>query len=464
MNSFHDNLLADVNLLKNAISHGRLDIRADPAKYSGEYRKIIESMNTMLDTVTGPLKMSIEYTDQLSRGILPPKITGIYFGEVRRIKNNLNNCIDMINSVNKDTRSAAQDSINYSMIPGTKYGKSNFSEWINDTAHMQGDLVSMKNPFTNTSAVLPGVLSTINLQVTEIAAHYQRTRQSTTKLALDTAHVARSASVVHYHAGRGDEKVREIFKGMKELSAGIREISSDTGAAVHLAKTTYQLSGAASDHVDQVRKELTGISQASSEVDTYIANLLNLVDRIGDNTGHIVTLSELIKLQVANASNDRGKLVKFHDKVPDAAQEITYLTEEFRQSAKKMSCLIKDLQTKSGQVKSALENMNNALENGNTAFNNTFDLVTRLAGSAGQISRTMEDVLAASISHQRSAMKLTAQVQNVNYVIQGTAERASDIAETCKNTSSSLYQVARNMADVNRYAQNVASGTAKYQA
>jgi len=137
MSHFHKNLYLDVKVLENAIHQGLLDIRVDPAKYSGEYKQIVESMNATLDAISGPLKMSIEYTDQLSRGILPSKITDTCYGDMDRIKNNLNNCIDTFNSLKKETSSSGKDIVNDKKSSETLNEHSNFSHPIDDTAQLQ---------------------------------------------------------------------------------------------------------------------------------------------------------------------------------------------------------------------------------------------------------------------------------------------------------------------------------------
>ena len=463
MSRFHDSLLLDVKMLEGAISHGRLDVRADTVKYSGQYKKIIESLNATLDAVTGPLKMSMEYTDQLSRGILPPKITGICHGDNNQIKNNLNNCIDTFHAFGSLTRTSVSDALNPDKRPKPLNENSNFYGPTDSTAYFPGDLAILQDHITNTNGIFPGVISTINGQVSEIAVHNQRTKKSTTKLALDTSRTAQSAGVVHYHAGRGDEKVKEIFKGMKELSAGIQEISSDTDVVFRLTKKTAELSGDAAERAGKVTSGFTEITRTSDEVEAYISELSLIVDRIGDSTGHILTLSDRIKKQAKNASDENGKLVNFQNTAPVAPPEVTFLAEATRESAGKISGLVKDLSKKSQQVKDVLGIMKNKLKTESDAFNKTAEQFSRVAGSVEEINRNMEDVLRASKVSERSVMTLTAQVQNVNYVVHGTAEKASDVAQACKDNSSSCFLVAQDMADANRYARKVASDTAKFQ-
>lgn len=463
MCSFHETMNNDMKQVGNAISHGRLETRADPSQYYGEYRKIIESMNTMLDAVTGPLLMSIEYTGQLGRGVLPKKITGMRYGDFNQVKNNLNTCIDAFTSLGNATGSSVQETIRHEKTPGMLNGTSNFSKRIDDTAHVQGDRISAGNQVTNTSAVLPGVLSTISLQVSEIADQNQRTTISAKKLASDTARVARNAIVVHFHAERGDEKVRKISLGMKELSAGIQEFSSGTDTVYRLAKKTTRLAGAATEQAARIKDGLTGISLTASEADARLSDIVALADRIGDTTGHLVKIADRAKTLATTALKEKGGPGNYAGNVPVTAREMTFLAESSRESAEKITGFARDLSKKSLQAKGALETLNHGLTVENAAFSGTAGIFSQVAGSVEQISRDMDDLSIASGVQGRSIMKLAAEMQNVNYIVQGTAEKASDVASASRNASSSLFQVAQDMAEINRFARNVTAGTTKYQ-
>ncbi len=92
-------LVADANLLSQAAVDGKLATRADATKHQGDYRKIVEGVNQTLDAVIGPLNVAAEYVDRISKGDIPPRITDNYNGDFNEIKNNLNNCIDIMNNL-----------------------------------------------------------------------------------------------------------------------------------------------------------------------------------------------------------------------------------------------------------------------------------------------------------------------------------------------------------------------------
>ena len=92
-------LVADAGMLVKAAVEGKLATRADATRHQGDYRKIVEGVNQTLDAVIGPLNVSADYVDKISRGAIPAKITASYNGDFNAIKNNLNNCIDNINAL-----------------------------------------------------------------------------------------------------------------------------------------------------------------------------------------------------------------------------------------------------------------------------------------------------------------------------------------------------------------------------
>jgi len=95
-------LIADANLLSQAAVEGKLATRADASRHQGDFRKIVTGVNDTLDAVIGPLNVTAEYVDRISKGDIPPRITDSYNGDFNEVKLNLNNCIDTLNNLLSD--------------------------------------------------------------------------------------------------------------------------------------------------------------------------------------------------------------------------------------------------------------------------------------------------------------------------------------------------------------------------
>jgi methyl-accepting chemotaxis protein len=98
-----DRLIKDTAALAKAAEDGKLDTRADVSRHVGEYKTIVQGINNTLDNVIGPLNVAAEYVDRISKGDIPPKITDKYNGDFNEIKNNLNQCIDVMNGLLQET-------------------------------------------------------------------------------------------------------------------------------------------------------------------------------------------------------------------------------------------------------------------------------------------------------------------------------------------------------------------------
>ena len=104
-------LVTDANTLSQAAIAGKLATRADAAKHQGDFRKIVTGVNETLDAVIGPLNVTAEYVDRISKGDIPPRITDNYNGDFNEVKLNLNNCIDNINLMVTDANILSQAAI-----------------------------------------------------------------------------------------------------------------------------------------------------------------------------------------------------------------------------------------------------------------------------------------------------------------------------------------------------------------
>ncbi len=68
-------LVADATMLAKAAVDGKFSTRADTAKHQGDFRKLVSSVNEILDAVIGPLNLAAEYVDRISKGEISPKIS-----------------------------------------------------------------------------------------------------------------------------------------------------------------------------------------------------------------------------------------------------------------------------------------------------------------------------------------------------------------------------------------------------
>jgi methyl-accepting chemotaxis protein len=107
-----DKLITDTNTLSTAAIEGRLEIRANINNHEGAFKELIDGINKTLDAIIGPLNVTAEYVDRISKGELPPRIVDAYNGDFNEIKNNLNRCIDVIEALIKEIITSINEATN----------------------------------------------------------------------------------------------------------------------------------------------------------------------------------------------------------------------------------------------------------------------------------------------------------------------------------------------------------------
>jgi len=98
------NVNTQIQDIIDAVVHGRLDQRADVAATAIDFQGSVGGINQLIDAFVAPINLTAEYVDRISKGDMPPKITDTYYGDFNEIKNNLNNCIDVIDGLLKTTK------------------------------------------------------------------------------------------------------------------------------------------------------------------------------------------------------------------------------------------------------------------------------------------------------------------------------------------------------------------------
>jgi methyl-accepting chemotaxis protein len=96
-------LVSEAQILTKAAVEGKLDTRGKGDAFKGGYKEIVVGVNNIIDAFVGPINVTSEYVDRISKGDIPAKITDTYNGDFNDIKNNLNSCIDVMNGLLTET-------------------------------------------------------------------------------------------------------------------------------------------------------------------------------------------------------------------------------------------------------------------------------------------------------------------------------------------------------------------------
>ena len=100
--------VAEIRKLLDSVTEGRLDERGDPRHFEGSSAEMVSMVNSLLDTLVGPLRLAAGTLDKISRGEIPDFVTGEYHGEFDGIKRSVNSFLATMYGMHQETRNVVR--------------------------------------------------------------------------------------------------------------------------------------------------------------------------------------------------------------------------------------------------------------------------------------------------------------------------------------------------------------------
>jgi methyl-accepting chemotaxis protein len=433
-------LIDDAEVLSHAAVEGRLATRADAAKHSGGFRKVVEGVNATLDAVIGPLNVAAEYVDRISKGDIPPKITDHFQGDFNEIKNNLNTAIDSIKGLVNDTTTLVD-----AALAGRLQTRADASRHSGDFARiLEGvnqTLDAVVRPITEAAGVLTRVAdqdlraqvegdyagdhaaikTSINSMVTDLRKSMSAISQNaqgvgaasdelssvSAQMAASSEETATQTQVVSAASEQVSKNLSVVAAGSEEMLSSIREIAQNASAAAKMAKNAVEVAGATDETVRKL-----------GESSIAIGNVIKVIKSIAEQT-NLLALNATIEAARAGEAGKGFAVV---------ANEVKELAKATAEATEDIDRKIESIQ---GETKGAV-----------TA-------ISRITGVIGQIN-DVSNTIAASVEEQTATTNEIG--RNIGEAAKGAAEIASNVsaiaasARSSSNGAAETQQSARSLA------------------
>ena len=99
-----DSIMQELQRLFQEIQNGRLDQRGSLASAEGSWRELVLGINSLIDAFVDPFQKTAENLSKIAKGEVPEKITDEFQGDFIEVGQNLNACVDVVESFVKETR------------------------------------------------------------------------------------------------------------------------------------------------------------------------------------------------------------------------------------------------------------------------------------------------------------------------------------------------------------------------
>jgi methyl-accepting chemotaxis protein len=361
-------LVADAVMLAQAAVDGRLQTRADASKHQGDFRKIVQGVNSTLDAVIKPVQEGSNTLAVMATGDMTVRMAGEYKGDLQLIKESINK----VGGSLQDALRKVSEAVSATASASSQISSSTeeMAAGAQEQTSQAGEVASAVEEMTKTI-----MENSKNASVAADTAKQARlSAEAGGKVVDDTVQgMKRIAGVVNKSA----ETVKELGKSsdqIGEIIGVIDDIADQTNllalnAAIEAARAGEQGRGFAVV-ADEVRKLAERTTKATKE----IAGMIKKIQ--ADTTGAVKSMEEGTQevvrgIELADkAGVSLKEIVGVSQKVTDMVTQIAAASEEQSSASEQISKNVEGISKVTGetaqgtqQIARAAEDLNRLTEN-----------------------------------------------------------------------------------------------------
>jgi methyl-accepting chemotaxis protein len=197
-------LAEEMTQLNQAAVQGQLSKRADPSKFQGGYRDVVQGVNETLDAVITPVNEAAAALERVAQRDLTARMTGSYQGDHAKIKESFNQAVGNLDE-----------------------GLQQVAVGVEQVAAASGQIASGSQSLAQGASEQASALEQVSSSLQEMA--------SVTRMSTSNAKEARSVSEgACTGAGRG-------LESMNRLSEAMERIKTSSGSTAKIVKTIDEI-------------------------------------------------------------------------------------------------------------------------------------------------------------------------------------------------------------------------------
>ncbi len=430
-----DRLIRDSNALTKAAVDGQLHTRADASQHQGDWRKIVEGINSTLDAVVNPVAEGNRVLRMIRGGDLSERVEIECKGDHQKMKDAINGLHDWLRDLIVYVTKIANGDVTATMAKASE--RDQIHQWL---MLLKQNIVSVRDALTELikaarngdltkqgrSEALKGIYAELIDDVNEMLGVFRSTLQDVARMATPLVTSAEElnrvsqqmsssadetsaqANVVSAASEQVSKNIQTVATGADEMSSSIKEIAKNTAEATKVAMSAVRTADATNDTIGK-------LGQSSAE----IGQVIKVITSIAQQT-NLLALNATIEAARAGEAGKGFAVV---------ANEVKELAKETAKATEDISQKIEAIQGDTKGAVSAIAQIGKVISQINDIQNTIASAVEEQSATTNEISRNLAEAA-------KGGMEITKNVSGVAEAARMTTGAATDTQKSAQGLES----------------------------
>ena len=372
-----DDMYRAIATLAYHVTEGELDFRADSSLYKGNWAKLVESLNQVVDAVSGPFNVIIKHMEEMQKGDFRHQIEEDYSGAYLQMKQTINSTISTIASYIDEIEFVLAQ-----LAEGNLHG-------------------SIEREYV-------GSFDLIKMSVNSIILQLNRTIEDISIVASDVssgaAQLSENSEKLSAGISQQTESMQELSKGISNVNVQSKENAENAQKAAVLANESKESAEAGNQEMKKLLDSMERITTSSGK----ISQIMKTIEDIAFQT-NLLALNAAVEAARAG-EHGRGFAV--------VAEEVRSLARKSKEAANETTVLIGE------SIDSTKAGVSQVYE--------TASSLEKIVDTARRVADVIGEIHESSIMQTEAISGINSSLVQINEVAKGGTAASQDASHVAK--------------------------------